>query len=186
MGDLIMRSNRTALLLLLALLLGSTSAETQVGAAGRLERLEGVRVRISVHDSRPVLWHAGAVTVTGPDSVTVGSDERMLVFPISSIQRIQVSKGLHDNAKRGALVGASMGAALVGGAALVDTLGCTSWCIISPGQALVMGSLLGTIPGALVGLLVGSTVQTERWADFRLGPVARTRHSQEARLAAAP
>jgi hypothetical protein len=181
-----MRTNRTALLLLLALLLGSTSAETQGGAAGRLESLEGVRVRISMHDSRPVLWHAGAVTVTGPDSVTVGLDERMLVFPISSIQRIQVSQGLHDNAKRGALVGASLGAALVGGVVFVEAFRCEGWCFVSPGEALVMGSLVGTIPGALVGLLVGSTVQTERWADFWLGPVARTRHSQEARLAAAP
>jgi len=161
--------------LLFATVLGSVLA----GAAGAQEppalRLPtGARVRLFTPEGGSVVaLLAGhddrSVTLALPPENPLAPPPEMVV-PADSIRRMEVSLGK----KRHALIGAALGAVLLGLTGFSDPVdtsdncGPSSTAPCSRGEA-VAAAVLG---GAIVGGLVGSFVQTERWVPVALDTLA--------------
>ncbi len=133
----------------------------------------GARVRVTVRE--PI---DGKRTVVGPlrtfDSqmltlTTEGSADQVSLSR-SGITRIEISRGRRSQARRGILLGAVLGLAVV---ALKD-VGCGADCAASnPSAAFVAGAVAG---GALAGAGVGTLMRSERWESlpWAAGPAQRS------------
>ncbi len=161
--------------LLFATVLGSVLA----GEAGAQEppalRLPtGARVRISTAEGGSVV-----ALLAGHDdrSVTLAlSPENplapppALVVPADSIRRMEVSLGK----ERHALIGAAVGAVLLGLTGFSDPVDTSESCGPTSGMPCSRGEAVAVavVAGAVVGGLVGSFVQTERWVPVALDTLA--------------
>ena len=99
------------------------------------------------------------------DSVTVaitasGDTAR---FPLASLTRLEVTRGLKGNAGRGAGIGFLTGA-VIGAAIGASEAG--DYC--TPGGcAALVGGVFG-LGGLVLGAVVGATIKTERWEELPL------------------
>jgi len=136
----------------------------------------GARVRVSVGGDRPVeallaRQDARGVALVFPSENPFVPPSEM-VIPATSIARLEMSLGK----KRHALLGAAVGAVVLGLTGLSDPVDTSencdyaSYAPCSRAEAIVVAALAG----AAIGGVVGHFVQTERWAPVALGAVATT------------
>jgi hypothetical protein len=123
----------------------------------------GARVRVTVREAG-----GGARTHVGPlrtfDGATLTLSTADAANPVSlarsSISRIEVSRGRHGNAGRGALIGAVLGLAVV---ALSESA-CEGECEPRDNYGLLVAG--ATVGGAVVGAGVGTLMKSERWESL--------------------
>ncbi len=161
--------------LLFATVLGSVLA----GEAGAQEppalRLPpGARVRVSTPEGGSVVaLLAGhddrSVTLALPPENPLAPPPA-LVVPVDSIRRMELSLGK----KRHALIGAAVGAVLLGLTGFSDPVDTSETCGPSSSMPCSRGEAVAVavLAGALVGGVVGSFVQTERWVPVALDTIA--------------
>jgi hypothetical protein len=132
----------------------------------------GQRVRVrSLLAHRPVV--TGAVESIGRDTLVVRPEAgAAAAIPLSSIARLEVSRGRHSRWLTGLVVGAGAGAvtgAIIGAATHDED----DW-LFSAGENAVLGAVLFTPIGALTGTVIGLLVKTERWKSVPLDRVRPT------------
>jgi len=141
----------------------------------------GARVRVSA----PGEAYRGLIgTVSGYGGGNIGikpdNEQSSVWVPLASVTRLQQSKGLKPNRKKGALIGLFVGGALGAAIGAASYKECVSehWmgfdCMFAPVSAGVSAALggfvLGTI-GAGIGALAGASVKTDRWEEVPLDRV---------------
>ncbi|NIM52757.1 MAG: hypothetical protein GTO22_26515 [Gemmatimonadales bacterium] len=109
--------------------------------------------------------------------VTLEGGNMPTAFPISSVAKLEVSRGKKSNVGRGALIGglagASLGAIVAAGACSADLpFGAKPSC--SEGDVVAIVALF-TVPVTGIGALIGAVTKADRWENvpldrIRLGP----------------
>ena len=128
---------------------------------------QGARVRVTLL-AREAPQVTGSVLAIPTDSLVIAAEPDSLARSIAriDIRKLEVSRGVHSNAGKGATIGA-----LIVGIAL----GCSVWSSTSIDgsskesvAAGVAGGAVGAIVGAGLGALIGSASHRERWDDVRV------------------
>ena len=167
-----MRSVFLAALLFAPAALGAQAMPARGEAPAPLAR--GQRVRVHVGGARDEVRYVGILTSLDRDTLTL--DNPPLSFVVSSIRRIERSRGF---TARGLLIGFAVGG-VAGGVAgweyggTRDTvshdclLGDT--CHVSRRSNELLWGRIGVGVGALAGLLIGKAIYSERWEEVQLVP----------------
>jgi hypothetical protein len=161
---------RSALLVMMLAVVARSGAVAQVG--GPVQPGQRVRVQSTVAHT-PVL--IGAVEAVGTDTLVVRRADGAgagvaTAMPLSSIARLQVSRGRHSKWLTGLALGAGVGAAsgaVIGAATHKD-----NDILFSTGDNAVLGAIVFTPVGALTGMVIGLLVKTERWQTVPLDRVS--------------
>lgn len=144
---------------------------------------EGTRVRLklSARDGHPGLPGRleGRIASVDREAITVDLNAyQRVTVPVRTVERVQVAAGRHSRG-RGALIGAGIGALVVGGISGIGLAACDkdSWECVGPAAALVYVTPLAAGAGAAIGALVPpgerwETVPRER-LRFTAGPILR-------------
>jgi hypothetical protein len=113
----------------------------------------------------------GTVLALRPDTIVVDNDE-LLVLAISSLTKLEVSRGTESRARTGGIVG------LVGGAVAGAVICIASQCSLTSQSgepledeglnSIALAAALGGVAGYGVGVLIGSTIKVDRWEDVPL------------------
>ena len=157
----------TITLLVLAHTLGTS---TEAAAQDTPPIAVGERVRVSTASGATYVGLVGMVT----SAVIEVQDEEgsRSSVPLSTVRRLEVSRGQKSNASAGAFIGFVTGAitgALIGGS-LGDAPpifgGETS--PLSAEKKAFIGFLLGGAGGAIIGKLIGEAVHSDRWVEVPL------------------
>ena len=123
----------------------------------------GSRVRVSTASSyAPVV---GTVIAQEADSLRllVAGRGAPVAVAFASIRDLEINRGRHSNAGRGALIGLGVGAGaglLLGVAA--SSCGAEDWICPGPAAVPAMALLVGSL-GTGIGALIGLTSSSERW-----------------------
>jgi len=145
------------LLVALALVLFAGSAFAEVAPGTR------VRVTLLAHPDAPI---AGTLLAYRPESIglAVEPDSTERTFARAELAKFERSTGIHNNAGKGALIGAVAGGV---GAALIGALFASA---IKEGDSdaipLVLG-VGGAVVGGLVGAAIGEDSKHEGWEEVR-------------------
>jgi hypothetical protein len=127
----------------------------------------GARVRVTLL-AREAPQVTGIVLAIPTDSLVVAAEPDSLARSIArlDIKKLEVSRGVHSNAGKGATIGALVIGVAVGltvlNAASIDG---TSKDSVAAGIA---GGAVGAIVGAGLGALIGSGSHREFWDDVRV------------------
>ena len=134
--------------------------------AGALE--QGARVRVTLLD-REAPQVTGRVRAILPDSLVVTAEPDSAREAISrlDIRKLEVSRGIHSNAGRFAVIGGLIVGATFGFVVAADV---DESEITSGGQAVLSlgGAGIGALLGGGLGALIGSASHHERWDDVRV------------------
>lgn len=163
----------------------SISAQEQVGPR------PGERVRVQLACRAPAVGGAsgcpreretGVLVELEGDRLVLESEGSTVTYPLSSVTRLEASRGSTSRWKAGALIGFLAGAGVT--FAILDSgdPASTNPCdpssnqdaIGGPGTCLLIAGVVGGLPGGLLGLFVGSRLRTERWETVSLGRVGMT------------
>lgn len=121
--------------------------------------------------------HTGRVLVATPDTIVVQMNGHLrtdtLALSVTAIDHLEVGRPGRGASKRGARIGAALGA--TGGLAygLASYKKCHTVVAIydprclfaSRGTNALVGTLAGGVVGAAVGGLVGSLIRSEKWVE---------------------
>jgi hypothetical protein len=137
---------------------------------------EGDRVRVWAPSVGVEGW-VGTLLALRPDTIVVGNSKN-LVLEISSLTKLEVSRGNESKAGTGGIIG------FVGGAVAGAVICLASECSITVGSGdgdsrsdpldenpLVSVGLAAVVGGAVgygVGVLIGSTIKVDRWEEIPL------------------
>jgi hypothetical protein len=137
---------------------------------------EGDRVRVWAPSVGVEGW-VGTLLALRPDTMVVGNSKN-LVLEISSLTKLEVSRGNESKAGTGGIIG------FVGGAVAGAVICLASECSITVGSGdgdsrsdpldenpLVSVGLAAVVGGAVgygVGVLIGSTIKVDRWEEIPL------------------
>ena len=148
----------------------------------------GQRVRVSGEDWSPPTLTGRLVALTD-DSVILGRDSTIatvgagfvtgrLALSLDTIEQIEVSRGVHPNVVRGALIGTALGS-LVGLALLCPRINdCLGHRPADPPLGQVLGIMVGSMAGGmLVGGTVGAYIRSEQWDLVPLDALRRAREA---------
>lgn len=135
-------------------------------ANGQLVGLKfGDRVRVTAPtlNKRMIV---GTVEKYSDSVLLVKSENKLISVPLSSVRRLDISRGEKDRRNLGMVLGIIAGG-IVSGAAFTKKPRCTE-CLDFTGldNALVVSG--GVAIGAFVGALIGLTVKTDRWKRLRM------------------
>jgi hypothetical protein len=133
---------------------------------------EGQRIRITA-PVRGLTQITGTFVAIRSDTLLMASVDRQLEVPLSTVTRLEVSRGRSSNAGKGALIGL-VGGLVVGG--VINYVACNAatsprTCFESQeGTQYIFLGLWGAsgAVGALVGALVGANVHRDRWESLPL------------------
>lgn len=115
----------------------------------------------------------GTVLALRPDTIVI-EDGRHVVLAISSVTKLEVSRGTRSRARTGGMVG------LIAGAAAGAVICIASECSIISGSAesellederlssLALATALGGLVGYGLGVLIGSTMKVDIWEEIPL------------------
>jgi hypothetical protein len=113
----------------------------------------------------------GTVLALRPDTIVVGNDEPV-ELAISSLTRLEVSRGRESKARTGGIVG------LIGGAVAGAVICIASKCSLTSQSvepledeglnSIALAAALGGVAGYGVGVLIGSTIKVDRWEEVPL------------------
>jgi hypothetical protein len=104
----------------------------------------------------------GTVSEIDEESLLMLQNNHPWRVPRHAITHLEVSTGSHRQALKGMLVGAGIGAVIIG-AVRVPVAGCGN-CLSSHGEA----ALLGLGVGAAYGVGIGALIKTDRWSPVPL------------------
>lgn len=135
---------------------------------------EGDRVRVWAPSVGVEGW-VGTLLALRPDTIVVGNS-KTLELAISSLTKLEVSRGKESKARTGGMIG------FVGGAVAGAVICIASECSFTVGSGdggsdplydnpLVSTGLAAILGGAVgygVGVLIGSTIKVERWEEIPL------------------
>jgi len=98
-------------------------------------------------------------------------------LPMSAIERVDVSSGLHRQTLRGATIGLMSG--VVSGAVIgaLTYTPCEGWCFLEPssrGASAALGGAVFGVLGGVTGAIIGAFHQTEDWMPLTLKPTVTT------------
>lgn len=156
---------RTALLAALTTAITSSASLGQV--PGPVRPGQRVRVESTVEHTPMIIGEIGAITA---DTIVVrhpggtGAIETTAI-PLSSIARVQASRGQHSKWLTGLGLGLGIGA---GGGAIVGAATCEGDWLFTTGDCALMGAALFGAVGAVTGTVVGLLVKAERWETVSL------------------
>ena len=158
----------TITLLVLAHTLGTS---TEAAAQDTPPIAVGERVRVSTASGATYVGLVGMVT----SAVIEVQDEEgsRSSVPLSTVRRLEVSRGQKSNASAGAFIGFVTGAitgALIGGSLGDDPpfFGGDEPFPFSAEKKAFIGFLLGGAGGAIIGKLIGEAVHSDRWVEVPL------------------
>ncbi|MEO8577619.1 MAG: hypothetical protein ABI556_12995 [Gemmatimonadales bacterium] len=139
------------------------------GTRVRVRTDSSSRWRVGYLQSIDSLAISATTTSPGQNKATTAAATHLWTVPLSSVNRVEVSRGRGGRAAR-TILGAVIGG--VGGGLIIGTLGymattCTS-CEES-GIGVLAGPLLGAPIGFLFGGMVGFTTPRERWEPISIG-----------------
>jgi hypothetical protein len=123
---------------------------------------EGSRIRVTLlarHTPKVI----GSVLALSADSLIMTTTVDTLPAAIARIdvKKLELSRGMHSNAGKGATIGALAGAVLLGALiASAASIDATSNETVVMGMA---GAAVGAVGGAAVGAVIGSASRSERW-----------------------
>lgn len=153
--------------ILLLACIGAPSAEIE--AQDPLPVTAGERVRVTTESGAT---HWGRVGAVAPGWLTLqgGENGQDLTVPITSVRKLDVTRGQKSNGGVGLLVGAGVGV-------IAATLMCAgrrcneydSGPSQTPGAVLVLG-----LGGGLVGGIIGAVIRTDRWEEVPVRPQVST------------
>ena len=128
----------------------------------------GERVRATIEEQSGKL--TGTLVEWGQDILYLapdGSAERVTAtaIPLSTLSRLEISKGLRSNAGKGALIGGGIGLLVGGGMSIIA--GSTVDTEVTSTDYLVFTGLV-TLGGAGLGALIGALIKSERWEEYPL------------------
>ena len=119
----------------------------------------GTRVRFTpAHPARDRV--VGTVTGQRGDSLLLLTERRESIpVPLASLDRLEVSDGVHGHALTG------LGLGLLAGAVVGGTIGAAVEPdeLLGRGVNVLAGVVLGGAGGGLIGVAVGASIQSERW-----------------------
>ena len=153
---------RTAPIAAVLLLINSVqSLDAQTVSAGE-------RVRATIEEQSGKL--TGTLEEWGSDTLYVvpdgaSQDVRARAISLSSLSRLEISRGQKSNAGKGALIGGGIGLLLGGGMSIIA--GSTVDTEVTSTDYLIFTGLV-TVGGAGIGALIGSLIKSERWEEFPL------------------
>jgi hypothetical protein len=159
-GENVMRTTGlTAVALSLSLSAGSLDAQT-VSA--------GERVRVTIEEQSGKL--TGTLEEWGSDTLYVvpdgaSQDVAARAISLSSLSRLETSRGMKSNAGKGALIGGGIGLVIGGGMSLIA--GSTVDTEVTSTDYLIFTGLV-TVGGAGIGALIGALIKSERWQEYPL------------------
>jgi hypothetical protein len=159
---------RSALLVMILATVARSGVVAQVGGPVQ----PGQRVRVSRIEHTPaIIGEIGAIVA---DTLIVRHPGGLggtatTAIPLSSIARLQASRGQRSKWATGLLVGLGVG---VGGGAVVGAATCHGDLLLTTGDCAVMGAALFGAIGAVSGTVVGLLVKTERWETVPLDRVS--------------
>lgn len=144
-------------------------------------QIQGVSKGNIVRISAPTISDTlitGKVDSVGTDFVHVSQDSSgYLLIPLDAVDQMQLQT-IKSKTRQGALVGAAVGAMILGTMSLAsnDTCGPDEWCIIqlSGGESFLVGAAVGLLPGAFIGGFIGTGMKEVTWEtiDFTLSEQA--------------
>lgn len=133
----------------------------------------GTRIRVRLNTTPPTTL-VGTVDALRNDTLSLRLEAESRVLPLSSINTLDVSRGRHSNAGKGAVIGgASLGLlGLAAGAACGEGIGCPE----GAGQVALVAGVSAAF-GAGMGALIGWMGSSERWeavplTTVRVAPVS--------------
>lgn len=108
----------------------------------------------------------GSVVTLGADTCVLEVEGRaeQLALPLTSLTRLEVSRGQSSMWAQGMGIGFLLGATL---GAVVGLTAAESWDVGGEAAAAALAGLIG-VPGAFVGLAVGASTKKERWESVPL------------------
>lgn len=156
---------RIAVLGLLLLPVGASTAQTVIGLSSRLD--PGTRIRIT--DSAQGTRLEGVLLEWRGDSAVarVTSGGALVLVPPPLGSRIEVYDGMRSSSRKGAMIGGAIGM----GAAVILVVAASSdpYMSVSAGQAI--GAIaLNTAVYAGVGALIGTAIKKPRWRALDAAP----------------
>jgi hypothetical protein len=146
---------------------GATAQETPGDAPHRLPAGAQVRIHQGGSWTRAYLARQeGTNLVLALPGIHPLAPPAELAVPLSSVDRLEI----HVGKKRHALLGAAIGAVVLGLAGMSDPVDTSKGCSYQSPQPCSRAEAIavGTLGGALLGAIVGRLVETDQWA-----PVAR-------------
>lgn len=151
----IARSFRRAALALAAICLAAPDAGAQ-------ELRTGDRIRIKTVSGEPSQM-TGIYYASEAESLVFHVDQSVqALVPWADISRLQLSRGVHNNAGKGALIGFGVGGALGLTLGLVAVNEDDSYFDTAAADVLLVTGVIGAF-GAGVGALIGLASKSERW-----------------------
>lgn len=125
---------------------------------------DGARIRLRTA-VQPSEWQVGTLLSHTSDSIRIQfqTASSAASLPLQSILRLELSRGIHSQSRKGARIGvlAGVGAGLLFIPAAVDA--CENSCVVRvPAAVALLAGVLGGV-GAGIGALVGAASHGERW-----------------------
>ena len=142
----------------LCLLLWSAIPGSVLAQDAPLQLQEGDRVRVRTWTVRGVFVVLGS----RGDSVALQSDLGALHLPLSSFERLEISRGSHT-AARGALRGAGIGFVIGAGTGAILGLTWGDSFMFSPEQLALGAAIQLGGAGMIGGMMIGAIFPGERW-----------------------
>jgi hypothetical protein len=132
----------------------------------------GARIRATI--KRDGTEWTGELLTLGGDTLRLRPQHRdyAVAIPVSSVARLDVSRGTRPAARKGALIGGLSGMAL---GMFVEAMAQRQSSrhdslVFGDGAAMVLMGVIGFGAGTVVGLIVGSNTHVDRWERVRLPP----------------
>jgi len=132
-----------------------------------------VRVLAPSTSEKPLI---GNITSISSDDIFVIRNDGYFYFPLTSIERLDVSLYSRKRPLRGLTIGALSLGTFAGAGWAVTYRECTPRkmfdCFMHPsnrGQAFLMGGISGGMIGGILGLIIGSTINFDKWKRVSLG-----------------
>jgi len=157
---------RPVAIVLRAVLLVTLVGAEPVGAVPSAQTGDRVRATLIAQPAPRVV---GTLLSYRTESITLAAepDSAESTLARASIERLEISTGMHSNAGRGAKLGAAAGfftlgavGAVAGGAAYDNPV---PWFVLGP-----IYGVLGALAGAGVGAVIGANSEHEGWERVRV------------------
>lgn len=128
----------------------------------------GERVRVSTESGET---YVGLVSLATSGVIEVLDEGTASSVPLSTVTRLEVSRGQKSNGRKGAVIGSLSGA--LSGAVIGFSLGddpplFSEAFFFSAGEKAGIGFLLGAGGGAIIGALIGKAIHAEQWEEVPL------------------
>lgn len=113
----------------------------------------------------------GTIYELTSSAIYLHSSEHSLMVPYNSIERLELYMGEKRKTGRGALIGLTSGAFLLGTISVLTDDGCSgkdNCLVLSDSELFIIGAVIGGAVGLVVGTIAGYATKRERWKEIPL------------------